>query len=140
MGKRPVSYVLWQDLSPARLIVIRASAHFTHIVVNPTRVFGVTLLLAVCALRVAAQEGGYVSPLSVVHGDSIFFHLSSSREKDEVSFRIFRDGTSKAIWSTSAVNSAVRAVPDTAWERGCGWPASVAITVPDIWTPGVYYA
>jgi hypothetical protein len=86
-----------------------------------------------------AQEGGYVSKLSVTKGDMESFFLSS--RKDSLDLQIFRLGLQKTLVQTlHHLKAGIQDIPDSVYTKGCGWLPTAKIMIPSDWLPGVYEA
>ncbi len=84
-----------------------------------------------------SQVGGYVTPLSVVEGDSIRFHLSIEHSK--YNFLVYRLGVSAELVYVQQINNGTpRAVPDSSYAKGCNWPVTLSLRIPPEWGSGVY--
>ncbi|MGH2678984.1 MAG: N,N-dimethylformamidase beta subunit family domain-containing protein [Actinomycetota bacterium] len=79
---------------------------------------------------------GYVWPQSVLPGEEVALHASSS-----VPFgvEVAREGGERqVVWRMDAVAGTAHPVPADASATGCGWPAALAIPVDGGWRSGVY--
>ncbi len=80
---------------------------------------------------------GYASELSYVAGESVT--LCCSTNARQFSVEIARvGGTREIVWSDNAVEGVLQPTPERASEHGCGWSASVQLTVPEHWRSGYY--
>lgn len=87
----------------------------------------------------AQDEGGYANKFSVLPGDSIEFHISTSITL--FNLRFFRLEDNKVlIDSISSINGGIRITKDSAALFGCDWPVSTIIKIPKTWQQGVYLA
>ena len=81
---------------------------------------------------------GYSSQTSVVAGEDIGLHLSSSQPK--VSIAIDRIGKEKQrVWQQEDVATSPQAIPDRASSDGCKWPETLRVKTQD-WATGYYVA
>ncbi len=82
---------------------------------------------------------GYANKLSVVPGEEIVFHLSSSGAS--VRMVIERQGgASETVFEKADIACAAHPIPDRASSDGCNWPAALAMTIPQDWKSGCYVA
>jgi len=89
--------------------------------------------------RVFAQEGGYVSQLSVAKGDSIAFFLSSANTT--LDLNIYRLGEKRTLVTTiPRVTGGIQVTPDSSYFYGCKWKKNAGIIIPNEWSSGVYEA
>ncbi|MCS7465235.1 hypothetical protein NZK35_00945 [Stieleria sp. ICT_E10.1] len=80
---------------------------------------------------------GYTDQLSYVPGDSVAFHLSSSRPT--VDLTISRAGAqSEQVYREVGVVCAAHPIPDRASSDGCNWPVAWTLTIPSDWKSGYY--
>lgn len=80
---------------------------------------------------------GYCTPLSVVPGEAVVLHASAPNGAIDV--EVVRDGASPHVmWRAEGVAVADAPVPDDAPERGCGWNATLTISVGADWRSGLY--
>ncbi len=110
----------------------------------------VTSFLMLAAMAVTRAEAdqvqpaapfvlGYANQVSVVAGDEISFHVSSSGAAfDMVVERVGAERTK--VLEKSQIACATHPIPDRASSDGCNWPAALTITVPPDWTSGYYEA
>jgi len=98
------------------------------------------LLLLVPAGAARADEPieGYATPLSVVQGDTVRLHVSSTESASQI--RILASWNSGVVATYPSVPTAAYAVPESAYAYGAGWPVTLAIPVPGSWVSGIYYA
>ena len=82
---------------------------------------------------------GYTDQLSYQSGDEIDFHLSTSAS--QYSLEIARIGTDyEIVWQEKDLPGTAYPVPEDASSKGCHWPASFTLCVPDTWRSGYYVA
>jgi hypothetical protein len=82
---------------------------------------------------------GYTSATSVVQGDALDLHISSTPASD-VTIEVRRVGlTDTSVFSASAAAPSL-AIPADACEHGCRWPAAYTLNVPADWPSGLYRA
>ena len=104
----------------------------------------VTLLAGTATLADQQQPAapfvlGYANKLSVVRGEEIAFHLSSSGAS--VRMLIERQGgTNETVFEKTDIACAVHPIPDRASSDGCNWPAALTMTIPPDWKSGCYVA
>lgn len=80
---------------------------------------------------------GYPSQLSVVAGDEISLHLSSSEES--IDLVVERLGAQRTkVLEKSALPVESHPIPDKASSHGCDWPAAMSLTIPTEWKSGYY--
>ena len=80
---------------------------------------------------------GYPSRLSYRPGEEVAFHCTARTRTFSV--EIARIGALREpVWRREGIAGAEQAVPDEAFARGCGWPVTFALTIPDTWRPGFY--
>jgi hypothetical protein len=84
-----------------------------------------------------ATVEGYADKLSVRPGETVSFHVSSkSRTFDAV---VAREGAKReVVLSREGIEGSEQAVPDDASARGCRWPVTFRLTVPEAWRSGYY--
>jgi hypothetical protein len=100
---------------------------------------GIIIVFFVAPHQAFAQEGGYVSQLSVTKGGIQEFFISSNR--DTFDLQIFRLGVQKTpVTTIHSLKGVVQPVPDSAYTIGCGWLRTLALTIPLDWIAGVYEA
>ncbi len=109
---------------------------------------GITIFAAVIVASLdhltAAEESpffieGYAGRLSVVPGESIAFHTSTSAPK--FSAEIARIGAKEErVWSQKDIPGRAHPVPDNASSAGCGWPEAFRVPVDRTWPSGYYVA
>jgi len=81
---------------------------------------------------------GYASRTSVLPGEEIGFHISTSAK--EYSLQISRMGAEQEIvWEKSGLIAAQHPVPENASSHGCGWPEAIRIPVAADWQSGYYH-
>ncbi|MDP4173953.1 MAG: T9SS type A sorting domain-containing protein [Bacteroidota bacterium] len=92
------------------------------------------------ALPAYSQPGnGYINPLSYTKGDTVNFHISTS--SNSFSIQIYRIGAYEAlVGKYDNIKGGQRSVPDSVWEKGCDWPVSFSLVIPESWQSGVYVA
>jgi len=86
---------------------------------------------------------GYCAPLSVAPGETISFSASAREDYKVTYLRLKRqpDGSAGiAVADTINVTGALQAVPEEAWQNGCGWKTSFTLDVPLDWQSGLYAA
>jgi len=80
----------------------------------------------------------YPGRLSYAPGDELTLHVSCSTSRYDV--EIHRWGRERvAVWSQSGCEGIAHPTPADADAHGCGWPASVSVTVPAAWRSGYYH-
>jgi len=80
---------------------------------------------------------GYPNKLSVLPGEEISFHLSSSgKAVDLVVDRLAAERV--RVLEETGIACARHPIPDRASSDGCGWPAAWTLTIPDDWKSGYY--
>ena len=110
---------------------------------------GVMILVAcsILSCRVQADQllpqdaylYSYTGQLSVVAGDELAFHCSTSAEA--LSMEIMRYGKENEVVLRGKVFSAGSyAIPDRAASDGCDWPVATTLSIPSSWTSGCYLA
>jgi len=103
------------------------------------------LVLAVSLCRADQQQPaapfvlGYADQLSVVPGESISFHLSSSGEKVDIVIERL-GGDKKQVFEKLGVACSTQPIPDRASSHGCNWPKTFTLKIPDDWKSGCYIA
>ncbi|MGE5683461.1 MAG: N,N-dimethylformamidase beta subunit family domain-containing protein [Bacillota bacterium] len=99
----------------------------------------ITILL-ICYTSIYPQPGsGYINPFSYTKGDTVEIHIST--QKQTFSIEIYREGAFEALVGTyNNIQGGERPVPDSVWEKGCNWPVSFRLAIPESWAPGVYMA
>ena len=82
----------------------------------------------------------YPDRLSVVAGDQLAFHTSTSAA--EYSIEIARIGANREVvlQKKGIAGGGDHPIPETASSTGCGWPVSFTMTVPAEWRSGYYTA
>src|SRR5690242_17501998 len=79
----------------------------------------------------------YTNTLSAAPGDTVTLHVSTTAERFEVC--IERVGAKEClVWQKRNIPGRFWATPPDAWKSGCGWPASVTLTIPPDWPSGFY--
>jgi hypothetical protein len=105
---------------------------------------GKAILIACISLlglqSVFAQEGGYVSALSVAKGETLSFFLSTSVQTFDLEIYKLGNDLKFPIMTLHSLKGFVQAVPDSSYTKGCGWSKSGEIIIPTDWLPGVYEA
>lgn len=105
------------------------------------------LLLSAMGRRVLAEQVppaapyvmGYAGQLSVVAGEAVSFHLSSS--ESVVGVEIARVGaTTEKVYGTKNVECSAQPIPDRASSHGCDWPVTFELAIPATWKSGYYVA
>ena len=86
-----------------------------------------------------AQEGGYLSSLSVTKGENVRFYLSTS--DSSFVLPIYRLGKQKKnILNIANIPGGIQTAGDSAFILGCNWRGSVDLVIPESWQSGVYEA
>jgi hypothetical protein len=84
------------------------------------------------------DEGGYADRHSVATGETIAFHIATSRSPFEVEIvNMASPGT--VLHDIPGLLSEARDCSGR-WETGCAWPVTTTFTVPATYTPGYYAA
>lgn len=101
------------------------------------------LALTLAAPRVSAQprnysEGGYANRHSVAVGESIAFHIATSRAPFDVQI-VNMASPFTVLQTLSGLTSQARDCTGK-WETGCEWPVTANFAVPASFTPGYYAA
>jgi hypothetical protein len=79
---------------------------------------------------------GYAWPQSVLPGEEVELHVSSS---GPFGVEVAREGGEReVVWRMDAVAETEHPVPATASADGCGWPSAVTIPVDEGWRSGYY--
>lgn len=80
----------------------------------------------------------YPDRMSVVAGDSLAFHTSTSAES--YSIEIARIGAQREVvlQQKGIAGGGLHIIPENASSHGCGWPVSFQIPVPAEWKSGYY--
>ncbi|MGE5399168.1 MAG: N,N-dimethylformamidase beta subunit family domain-containing protein [Ignavibacteriales bacterium] len=87
----------------------------------------------------AYNDNGYANPCSITKGETIRFHISTN--KSPYSIQIFKLGvTEKLVATYDNIEGGHRSLPDSSWEKGCNWPVSMSLQIPDSWQSGAYAA
>lgn len=82
---------------------------------------------------------GYAGRLSIVPGEEVPFHVSSSA--GTFSVEIVRIGaTNETVWRRGDVPGGIQAIPDDASSQGCRWTETLRVPVPREWRSGYYQA
>ena len=84
------------------------------------------------------SEGGYADKHSVAVGQTISFHIATSRTPFDVEI-INRESPDVVIQKITGLVSQSRDCTGL-WENGCGWPVTTVFTVPANYQPGYYVA
>ncbi len=80
----------------------------------------------------------YCGRLSYQPGDQLTIHVSTSSDRYDVT--IHRWGAERTlVWSQQGLQGTHHPTPPDADANGCGWPASVSITIPDEWRSGFHH-
>ena len=80
---------------------------------------------------------GYADRLSYRPGESVSFHVSTSART--YALEVAREGARReVVWSREGIAGAEHPVPQDASSRGCGWPVSSTMPIPDTWKSGYY--
>ena len=80
---------------------------------------------------------GYAGKVSCAPGETITFHTSTTATTFDV--RIERVGLNRElIWEKKKIPGSAHPVPEHASSKGCGWPASFELSVPESWKSGYY--
>lgn len=99
----------------------------------------VACMIVCCVTTGRAQEGGYLSRLSVVQGETLRFYISTSF--DTFSIGITRLGAEpRSVARIEGVRGGVQAVRDSAYILGCDWKPTASFIIPETWSSGVYEA
>ncbi len=81
---------------------------------------------------------GYTSQTSVLPGEEIGLHISTSAK--EYSLQISRMGAEQEIvWEKSGLTAGHHPVPENASSHGCGWPEAIRIPIAGEWRSGYYH-
>jgi hypothetical protein len=81
---------------------------------------------------------GYCWPQSVEGGGTVGLHLSSAGGRP-VAVEVARVGAARTVvFTDEAVPVDHHATPTDAHDRGCGWPAALALEVDPAWRSGYY--
>jgi N,N-dimethylformamidase len=91
----------------------------------------------------AADVQGYCAPLSAGSGDTVNFSTSAKQDYKVTYLRLKHqpDGSpGTAMADPISVSGAIQAIPDEAWQNGCGWKTSFSLNVPGNWPSGIYAA
>ncbi|MFO0911213.1 MAG: DUF6605 domain-containing protein [Isosphaeraceae bacterium] len=81
--------------------------------------------------------GGYADRLSYLPGESVDLHVSSSAPRYGV--EIAREGAKReVVWHKDGIEGTLRPVPSDASARGCRWPKSLSVAIPETWRSGYY--
>jgi hypothetical protein len=79
---------------------------------------------------------GYAWPQSVLPGEEVELHMSSS---GPFGVEVAREGgETDVVWSGDAIAGTEHPIPPDASAVGCGWPATLTIPVGDDWRSGFY--
>ncbi|MGE5680697.1 MAG: N,N-dimethylformamidase beta subunit family domain-containing protein [Bacillota bacterium] len=98
-----------------------------------------TIFPQISTWKPAFNENGYVNPCSLTKGDTVKFHISTTR--DPFTILIYKLGvTEKIVKTIDNVKGGHRTTPFMSWEKGCGWPVSYSMVIPDNWESGAYAA
>lgn len=82
---------------------------------------------------------GYADQLSVIPGQAITFHISTTLKKYSVV--IARIGVKREpVWAKEDIAGVEHSVPEDASSHGCRWPPAFSLTVPGMWRSGYYCA
>lgn len=96
-------------------------------------------IIVLCVVNGRAEEGGYLSSLSVTKGDTLRFHISTTF--DTFSIGITRLGAEHVRVATiDGVHGGLQPLRDSAYALGCGWKVTAALHIPDQWSAGMYSA
>ncbi len=80
----------------------------------------------------------YCGRLSYAPGDEVTVHVRCTTARFDI--EVMRWGARRElVWSATDLPGLVPPTPSDADARGCGWPASIAITVPPEWRSGFYH-
>ncbi|MBI5836533.1 MAG: hypothetical protein HZB25_04750 [Candidatus Eisenbacteria bacterium] len=100
-------------------------------------VFAAILALGPGAATASPAVDVYLSAASAAPGESVGIHVSSTFPT--VNLRVIRLGAvNDTVLSLSGLPAANPATPDSAYARGCGWPAFQTLQVPAGWRTGLY--
>ena len=79
---------------------------------------------------------GYAWPQSVLPGEEVALHVSSS---GPFGVEVAKEGGERRIvWRQESVPGTERPVPATASADGCGWPTTLTVPVGEEWASGYY--
>ena len=85
----------------------------------------------------AAAAWCYSDRRSYLPGDTVSLYLSSNSQR--VRLRIHRDGAlARTVHETSHLEACFHALPERAYEVGCGWPVFTTWTIPSTTEPGAH--
>lgn len=80
---------------------------------------------------------GYTDRLSYRPGETVAFHVSTTAPR--YAMEIAREGpTREVVWSKPDLPGVEYPAPDDASTRGCRWPASFRLPLPETWKSGYY--
>jgi len=82
------------------------------------------------------EAEGYCTPLSVAAGNTV--RLRAASRTPTMSVEVVRWGGGQAVWKADGLPVDDHAVPERAWETGCGWPVTVDIATGTTWPSGFY--
>src|SRR5688572_26822513 len=79
----------------------------------------------------------YTSKLSATPGEAVTLHVSTTAKR--YNLQIARAGApNKVVWTKNDLLGAFHPTPEDAWEKGCRWPVSVSVKIPQDWRSGFY--
>jgi hypothetical protein len=106
---------------------------------TPARAFVFFSLLFLFTTGVFAQEGGYLSSLSIAKGENLRFYVSTSSSTFDID--IYRLGKERdRIYTIKDVKGGILPLPDSVFVKGCGWNPCAELVIPTDWKPGIYEA
>lgn len=80
---------------------------------------------------------GYTDKLSYKPGDEIELHVNATASTYKI--EIFRDGGEwESVYKQDGVSGTYHDTPIDCYEKGCGWPVSAKIPIPNNWKSGAY--
>ena len=82
---------------------------------------------------------GYADQLSVVAGDEVALHVSTSEPKFDVDVRRIGANEGDILWRAPDVPGQAHPIPENASSHGAQWPESIRIPIPETWTSGYYH-
>jgi hypothetical protein len=82
---------------------------------------------------------GYTNQLSVVAGEELAFHCSSSAKKLEMTVKRY-GAKDTVVLSNKIFEASEYSIPDRASSHGCDWPIATTLRISPEWQSGVYLA
>jgi hypothetical protein len=80
---------------------------------------------------------GYPSQYSCLPGEEVSFHCSA--RVPSYSVEITRVGHNRhTVWRRDGLHGEEQSTPTDAYAKGCGWPVSFSLRIPDNWRSGFY--